>query len=508
MMNFLRVVGATFALAVTLCGTGCVTQPVNTANNTTNTQTTNTATPAATPATTQTNANAADALPITLPVLDAFFHEEQFAGELKTKLQLTDEQVEKLRTVAREETARLRETDTDNYNGTTSAARSRAAEQIKAVIGEEKVAQLTAFLNERWSGGSSDDSAGSTNAPANGAPNTSGTNAAHGSKRQPNAIPTDTRVVVNAPAYRMDVFEGGRLTKSYKIGIGYPEFPLPTGQRKASNIIFNPTWTPPDEPWVEASNKVKPGEKIEAGSKLNPLGPIKIPIGLPSLIHGGKSPARLGGFASHGCVGLTTPQVQEFARTLAQLAGTELTDEQISAYAKNPKETKEVKLARAVPVELRYETIVVEDGKLHIYRDVYDRDTNTEENLRAVLAAYDVTLEQLSEAERTAVLNALKEMSRDASGKSDAGASTENSNTTNSNTTRGTNANLKGKQNENSARSETTNAAQVTRSVKGKKEIVIEIAALKGKGYPSPVDLSVGGASKKQAAIAPTGKRR
>ena len=504
MLNFLRVVGVAFALAVTLCGTGCVTQPVNTANSTTNTQTTNTATTAATPATAQTNANAADVLPITLPVLDAFFHEEQFSGELKTKLQLTDEQVEKLRAVAREETARLRETDTDNYNGTTSAARRRAAEQIKAVIGEEKMTQLTAFLNERWSGGGAgDESAGSTNAPANGAPNSSGTNAAHGSKRQPNAVPTDTRVVVNAPAYRMDVFEGGRLTKSYKIGIGYPEFPLPTGQRKASNIIFNPTWTPPDEPWVEASNKVKPGEKIEAGSKLNPLGPIKIPIGLPSLIHGGKSPARLGGFASHGCVGLTTPQVQEFARTLAQLSGTELTDEQVAAYARNPKETKEVKLARAVPVELRYETIVVEDGKLHIYRDVYDRDTNTEENLRAVLAAYDVTLEQLSEAERTAALNALKEMSRDASGKADATASNENSNTT-----RGTNANQKGKQNENSARSETANASQVTRSVKGKKEIVIEIAALKGKGYPSPVDLSVGGASKKQATPSTPGKRR
>jgi hypothetical protein len=195
--------------------------------------------------------------------------------------------------------------------------------------------------------------------------------------------------------------------------------------------------------------------------------------------------------------------VQEFARTLAQLSGTELTDEQVAAYARNPKETKEVKLARAVPVELRYETIVVEDGKLHIYRDVYDRDTNTEENLRAVLAAYDVTLEQLSEAERTAALNALKEMSRDASGKADATASNENSNTT-----RGTNANQKGKQNENSARSETANASQVTRSVKGKKEIVIEIAALKGKGYPSPVDLSVGGASKKQATPSTPGKRR
>ena len=54
----------------------------------------------------------------------------------------------------------------------------------------------------------------------------------------PNAVPKDTRVVVNIPAYRMDVFQDGSLVKSYKIGIGYPAFPLPTGLRKAQTIIF------------------------------------------------------------------------------------------------------------------------------------------------------------------------------------------------------------------------------------------------------------------------------
>jgi len=304
----------------------------------------------------------------------------------------------------------------------------------------------------------------------------------------------------------MDVFENGNLIKTYKVGIGYPEFPLPKGLRKADTIIFNPTWTPPDEPWVEASNKVQPGQKIEAGSKLNPLGPIKIPIGLPSLIHGGKSAAKLGGFASHGCVGLTTPQVQDFARTLAQLSGTELTEEQIAAYARNPRETKEVKLARAVPVELRYETIVVEDGKLHIYRDVYDRDTNTEENLRAVLSTYGVTFEQLTEAERAAVLDALKDMSRDASGKMDEPQPTER----NDNARAANDTKAKSKETAQNSNKETAGGNQVTRAVKGKKEIVIEIAALQGKGYPAPVDLNTGGASKKQPAAAnpAAGKRR
>src|SRR6476659_6354275 len=56
----------------------------------------------------------------------------------------------------------------------------------------------------------------------------------------PNAVPQDTRIVVNVPAFRMDLFRDGTLVKTYKIGIGYPEFPLPRGFRKAEMIIFNP----------------------------------------------------------------------------------------------------------------------------------------------------------------------------------------------------------------------------------------------------------------------------
>src|SRR6266480_3336671 len=84
----------------------------------------------------------------------------------------------------------------------------------------------------------------------------------------PNAVPRDTRVVVNIPAFRLDVFHDGTLINSYRIGIGYPQFPLPTGFRKAQLIIFNPTWTPPDSPWVEAMNAT-PGETVSAGSKHN-----------------------------------------------------------------------------------------------------------------------------------------------------------------------------------------------------------------------------------------------
>jgi lipoprotein-anchoring transpeptidase ErfK/SrfK len=451
------------ALVALAAATAC--QPATTGNanvtNTTNTAATANASPTPTPAAAANSASASN-LPVTLPVLDAMFAEEAFAGELKSRLQLTDEQVERLRKIARDETASLREGEGEDHQGSTAEATRRAAEKIREVVGAEKAAGFTSFVGERWAGG-----AGAV-------------------ASKPNAVPTDTRLVVNAPAYRMDVFENGQLVKTYRVGIGYPEFPLPQGLRKASSIIFNPTWTPPDEPWVEASGKVKVGQKVEAGSPLNPLGPVKIPIGLPSLIHGGKSPAKLGTFASHGCVGLTNAQVLEVAQVIGRLGGAELKPEDVTAYQKNKTETKNVKLDREVPVELRYETIVVEDGKLHIYRDVYDRNTNTEENLRAVLEAHGVSPSALSEQERAQVTEALAAMARDAKGNPTDGAATPTPTP--------------------SKKADKKDGDRVTRTIKGQKEVVIEIAALRGKGYPAPVNLS-GGAQPQPKKAAATKKK-
>src|ERR1041384_8291734 len=99
----------------------------------------------------------------------------------------------------------------------------------------------------------------------------------------PNAVPKDTRIVVNIPAFRMDVFREGSLLKSYKIGIGYPQFPLPTGFRKAEMIIFNPTWTQPNESW--ASN---PGEVVAAGGAGEARRPAQILHGGGKTVFGGR----------------------------------------------------------------------------------------------------------------------------------------------------------------------------------------------------------------------------
>ncbi len=408
---------------------------------------------------------------VTLPVLDALFSDEAFKSRLKSQVELTDAQVAQLQKIAGDEVAKLRQTNVEDRSADderqAEEARRHASEAIREVVGEQKADALFAFVRDYWGTGGEVTDANQTASPQDAV------------SAGPNAIPKDTRVVVNIPAYRMDVFRQGELVKSYKIGIGYPEFPLPTGLRKAQTIIFNPTWTPPDEPWVNKMKGVAVGEKVAAGSKLNPLGPIKIPIGLPSLIHGGKSPAKLGTFASHGCVGLTSPQVQDFSRLLAQVAGGEITDQALQGYFKDKTKTQVVKLNQAVPVELRYETIVVEDGKLKIYRDVYDLDTNTETNLRAVLEANGVKLEDLNPEERTQILDTLNAMSRHPQkdvAKPQASASPEAS----------------AKTADKAADKKQAVAARRKPIGKNQKEVVIELAALKGKGYPTAVNFDTG----------------
>ena len=377
------------------------------------------------------------AIPITMPVVDALLSDEAFIGEVRKSVQPSDEQLDKLKNASRDAVLKLNENGFDDDTRSTKASIAEAEKEIKEILGNDNGTKFLNVARKHWSGGDATALA------------------------KPNEIPTDTRIVVNAPAYRMDIFHDGKLMKSYKIGIGYPEFPLPVGLRTAKTIIFNPPWTPPDEPWVKG--EFQPGKKVEAGSKKNPLGLIKIPIGLPSLIHGGKDASRLGTFASHGCVGLTNALVQDFAAEITKLSGSPLTPQQVKAYEQKRSETSEVNLASPIPVELRYETIVADDGRLNIYRDVYEHGTNTEENLERVLQAYGLSMTDLTADEQTKVREALKKMAIDAQGKP-----VEESDTNKKPST----------------------SDKVTRTVKGAKVVIVDIAALKGKGYPAPVNIN------------------
>lgn len=434
------------ATALTI-GSACTTQPSGPSQPTT--QATPAPSPTASPATAQASVQ------ITLPLLDALLADEAFEREVRNKLKLSNDQIESLKRASQAEITRLRESNAEEANGDGTGAPTRAAEQLRSILGEEKSTQLTSLAHEFW---------------AKGDPSAASGNGSFEMSKGLNAVPADTRIVVNIPAFRMDLFENGSLVKSYKVGIGYPEFPLPFGLRKAQTVIFNPPWTPPDEPWVAKMKNATPGETIEPGSKDNPLGQIKVPIGLPSLIHGGKSPAKIGKFASHGCVGMTNAQVKDFAMLLMRAAKNEVSEQEIAQYLSDKTRTKTVKLDQVIPVELRYETIVLEDGKLHIYKDVYAQDTNTEENLRRVLEAHGAKLEDLSEDQRRQALDALNAMS--------------------------VNPRPTTSPSPSPSASPEKKTAKAIKKKSPQNEVVIEVTALAGKGYPAAVNLDEGKGSR------------
>jgi lipoprotein-anchoring transpeptidase ErfK/SrfK len=392
----------------------------------------------------------ADQQALTLPVLDALFYEPDFVKELRSRLGLPAAKIAQLKTAAH---ASIRELGEDGSLDTASArtASERYQRRIRAVIGARKAQELLRLVNERYSKG------------VEGLAPT-----------KPNFVPKDTRIVVNIPAYRMDVFEKGNLLRTFKVSIGYPEFPLPVGMRRADTVIFNPAWTPPDEPWVRG--KFAPGRKVSAASKINPLGVIKIPIGMPSLIHGGKPLEKIGRFGSHGCVGLTNKQVLDLAPVILRLGQSELSAEAIQSLEKHKNKTKGVKLPTPVPVDLRYETIVAENGGLRIYRDVYERGTNTLENAKAVLGVYNIKYEQLSSEEQKHLEAALAEMNRDAHGREIATGGNQ----------------APSKDGVPASKLKRAKKGKVTSKVKGHTDVLVTVAALQGKGYPAPVMLNDG----------------
>ena len=205
----------------------------------------------------------------------------------------------------------------------------------------------------------------------------------------------DIRITVNIPAFQLTLWQGGKEVKTYPIGIGRREFPLPSGLRRANQIVYNPDWVPPDSSWVE-DHDVEPGERVEADDPRNPLGKLKIPLGNGILIHQASGPRDLGHLVSHGCVRLLLNDLYDLSEKIIAARSANVSPEQIE-HAKASKDRLMVKLDTPVNVDISYDTQVVEGGVLRLYPDVYDQKTNTPENVRAELQDVHVAPDSLDD---------------------------------------------------------------------------------------------------------------
>jgi lipoprotein-anchoring transpeptidase ErfK/SrfK len=194
----------------------------------------------------------------------------------------------------------------------------------------------------------------------------------------------DIRITINIPAFQLTLWQDGKEVRTHEIGIGRKEFPLPSGLRHAKQIILNPEWIPPDSEWVY-EHDVEPGERVEADDPRNPLGKIKIPIGGGGiLIHQAFKESDIGHLISHGCARVRLDELYGLIDQIIEARSLPTSRQQIE-QARKSKDRVVIKLDTPLVVDLNYDTQVVEGGTLYLYPDVYNKQTNTIENLRAEL---------------------------------------------------------------------------------------------------------------------------
>ena len=207
----------------------------------------------------------------------------------------------------------------------------------------------------------------------------------------------DIRLTLNVPSFRLTLWQNGKEVKSYYVGVGLKAHPLYVGDREATQIIWNPDWIPPASDWVREMAGVSPGEVIKASDPRNPLGKMKIPLGDSYLIHQAKGMSDLGNLVSHGCVRMLRSELYDLAEKIIAARSTPVTRKRIEA-AKRGKRMLVATLEEPLPVDINYDTIVVEGGVLHIYPDVYGRRTNLPARLREELEGVNVDVSKLSDA--------------------------------------------------------------------------------------------------------------
>jgi lipoprotein-anchoring transpeptidase ErfK/SrfK len=114
-----------------------------------------------------------------------------------------------------------------------------------------------------------------------------------------------TIITIDRGNFTLRLFKNLKLSKTYKVAVGMPAYPTPTGRFSISNKAVNPAWTAPNSPWAGAYAN----ETVAGGSAENPLKARWMGIANGVGIHGTGIPGSIGSRASHGCIRMTVPDV-------------------------------------------------------------------------------------------------------------------------------------------------------------------------------------------------------
>jgi lipoprotein-anchoring transpeptidase ErfK/SrfK len=114
-------------------------------------------------------------------------------------------------------------------------------------------------------------------------------------------------VTIDRANFRLRLFKKLKLAKTYKIAVGQIGLETPAGVYHVQNKAINPAWHVPNSDWAgDLAGKVIPG-----GVPENPLKSRWLGIYAGAGIHGTADIGSLGSAASHGCIRMAVPDVEE-----------------------------------------------------------------------------------------------------------------------------------------------------------------------------------------------------
>jgi len=114
-------------------------------------------------------------------------------------------------------------------------------------------------------------------------------------------------LIVNRGAFRLTLYKNLKPAKTYPIAVGKVGMDTPAGLYDIQNKAVDPAWHVPNSDWAgDLAGKIIPG-----GVPENPIKSRWMGIYDGAGIHGTSDDASIGSAASHGCIRMHIPDVQE-----------------------------------------------------------------------------------------------------------------------------------------------------------------------------------------------------
>jgi lipoprotein-anchoring transpeptidase ErfK/SrfK len=114
-------------------------------------------------------------------------------------------------------------------------------------------------------------------------------------------------LTVDQASYTVRLWKDLKLVESYPIAVGQPAYPTPYGLFSVTDKAVDPVWSVPNSPWAGELA----GTTVAGGSAENPLRSRWMGVTDGVGFHGTDDTYSLGTAASHGCMRMSVPDIEE-----------------------------------------------------------------------------------------------------------------------------------------------------------------------------------------------------